>query len=397
MGRVFKKNGCECLLGLSLALALVPFLPVRAASISAMSAGIGGMNTEGQLYINSRLPGLMPYYGPSYSCGPVGQSAPTYTSTAAAGSVGLGNQSAPEIWEQEPGFPGLVPNLQSIQLVDTYYNATGAPETVQIWADVDDDQKTYVNGVEIFSGGYDQVEYKVVTLNAGVNNISATALNDDPGYSGPNPAFYAFMMEDMSGNVLLTSSTQWQVVIGSHTTYVQQCQDSAPGSNGTSGTTEANAISQNWSGPTVGLSAYNTEWYMQNGWDATFPDPNASMICPSEGASCGNFPAGYVADYGFVYQNTTGANITATLTGIFDDMGVVSIDGQVVMSASGSGTTTVTIPPGLNQIVIQNTNQYNQGGVANPIGSALTAISSTGQVLFNTSPSWILLGTYNPN
>lgn len=367
--------------------------PSRAASIADISNDVGAMNAENQTYINSRLPGLMPYYGPKYSCTPQGSSTPiTSPSAETAPATWPDGGTVYEIWEAEPGFPDDIPQGQTIQLQYVYDNTAGAPLEVTIYATADDIETTYVNGVQVTHNDSARVlSTGTVTLNVGQNTITANAENLIPDCSGAgpdceNPAGYQFEMVDGAGDVLLTSNSNWQVVTGQKGTLVQTCADVDPSGTATSGT---GSIIPDWNGPQAQVDSVSLTGYIQAGWANSFPDPNAQVLSPSPA----NFPVGYMAEYGYTYDNDSGSNISGTLYFFADDSGVVSINGEPVETYSeGNGApVAVVLPPGLDQIVIENTNSVGNS----PMGAALTIVGPSGNVVVDTNTAWKLLGTGN--
>jgi hypothetical protein len=402
------------------------------ASLSSIAQNDAVMNHLGPQYVHPRQTGMMPYFGPQYACAeqlttvpllvPVGTAAinsSTCIPTTAVTSGPLAN--AQLIWQAESGFPEAVPNLQTVNLQSEYDNNTSSYVNVVISDASDDIASTSINGMLLNSTDC-SVGQTTVSLPPGPSTITVTAENDDPTSTAPNPAGYAFAMTDAAtGALLMTSNGTWQAQDGTTQEYENQCGDVAVAPTGTAGygsgstappSTSAPpttaSIQPNWSGSPAANCA-TAQSYINAAWMTSFPDPSAEDDAPA----CTAEPNGMIAEYGITYNNESGVPISATAALVADDLATLSINGQIVLSYSdgglgGNGNQTylstggvaeaqIELAPGINQIVVTNTNQCNTCSGPNPMGAFLdifnSAILSTGTTpLVVSGPGWTLLG-----
>lgn len=400
-----------------------------AASLSSIAQDDAVMNHLGPQYVNPRRSGMMPYFGPQYACGEQLVTVPSFepVATAALGDppiIGVSLSqvdatplaSAQVIWQSGEGFPGNVPNLDTVNFQAQYNNQTGNTINVIITDAADDLATTTINGTLINSTGASPTQ-STYALPPGTSTITVTAENDDPDYSGPNPAGYMFAMTNAStGALLMTSNGTWQAQNGTTQEYENECGDVAVAPTGTPGYGSGNtaptspgtpvttaSIQPNWSGPPAANCA-TAQSYINAGWMSTFPAPTVEDDAPT----CSAEPNGTIAEYGTTYDNTYGVAIYATAALVADDLASLSVNGTIVLSYSdgglgGSGIQTypstggvaeaqILLAPGNNQIVVTNTNQCNACGGPNAMGAFVDIFGTGSTPLVTSGPGWTLLG-----
>jgi hypothetical protein len=132
-----------------------------------------------------------------------------------------------------------------------------------------------------------------------------------------------------------------------------------------------------------------TVGYQGKWWGLIKPFGGAQFI-PAQWISLhwGNADVGKIVDYKFNYYFTDPSGpVTATMRAMLDNDGIIYVNKkQVVGVWDGNTDNVVTIQPGINNILITNS---NQGG---PMG-AVMAVVYNGTYLFGTGPEW----TWSPS
>lgn len=115
-------------------------------------------------------------------------------------------------------------------------------------------------------------------------------------------------------------------------------------------------------------------------------DRSAQWFYVSSGYN--NAPGGSSTHYAYVYRNTTGAPIKATVSVAADSGFSMELNGNALMSGTDWQITyshSVTLQPGVNLF----TATLNNGGSSpNPSGLLVSVRSGSGQVLFDTAANW---------
>ncbi|WP_031571844.1 IPT/TIG domain-containing protein [Acidithiobacillus thiooxidans] len=95
-------------------------------------------------------------------------------------------------------------------------------------------------------------------------------------------------------------------------------------------------------------------------------------------------------DGSYVYDNTTGADIAATLYATGDNAFVALLNGQQVLYGDNWDETfsgPITLKPGNNLLQVES---LNYGSSPNPSGLIAAVLSASGSVLFETNSGWVV-------